>query len=55
MCLTLGADVCGEVFAKMERLGREQQPGAVAPLLKRAHLEMTRTERYIATLERMAA
>ena len=28
MCLTLGADVCAEIFAEMERLGREQQLGA---------------------------
>jgi hypothetical protein len=55
MCLTLGADVCGEVFAEMECLGREQRLDGMAPLLKRAHLEVTRTERYIATLERMAA
>jgi signal transduction histidine kinase/DNA-binding response OmpR family regulator/HPt (histidine-containing phosphotransfer) domain-containing protein len=55
MCLTLGADVCGEVFAQMERLGREDQLAAVGSLLKRAHLEVTRTERYIGTLERMAA
>jgi signal transduction histidine kinase/DNA-binding response OmpR family regulator/HPt (histidine-containing phosphotransfer) domain-containing protein len=55
MCLTLGADVCGEVFAEMERLGREQRLDATGPLLKRAYLEVTRTERYIATLERRAA
>ena len=39
----------------MERLGREQRPDAAGPLLKRAHLEVTRAERYIATLERLAA
>ncbi len=55
MCLTLGAVFCGEVFAELERLGRERRLVNAGPLLKRAHLEVTRAERTIAALERMAA
>jgi signal transduction histidine kinase/DNA-binding response OmpR family regulator len=55
MCLTLGANACGAVFAELEQQGREQRLEHVPVLLKRAHLEVTRVERVVADLERMAA
>ena len=55
MCATVGATACAELFAELERLGRGQTLGLAPTLLKRAHLEVTRTERYIATMERLAA
>ena len=55
MCATLGAAACAELFAELERVGRERTLGSAAPLLKRAYLEVTRTERYITTMERLAA
>ena len=55
MCATVGAIACAELFAVLERVGREQTLDLAAPLLKRAHLEVTRTERYITTMERLAA
>ena len=55
MCATLGATVIAELFADLERLGREQALDLAPQLLKRAYLEVTRTERYIMTMERLAA
>ena len=55
MCATLGATVIAELFAELECLGREQGLDLAPPLLKRAYLEVTRTERYIMTMERLAA
>jgi PAS domain S-box-containing protein len=55
MCATVGATECAELFAELERVGREQRLDLASPLLKRAHLEVTRTERYIMTMERLAA
>jgi len=55
MCATVGATACAELFAELERVGRGQMLGLVPPLLKQAHLEVTRTERYITTMERLAA
>ncbi len=55
MCATVGATACAELFAELEHLGHEQTIDLVPPLLKRAHLEVTRTERYITTMERLAA
>ena len=55
MCLTLGATTCAELFAELERMGREQALDLAPSLLKRAHLEVTLTERYITTMERLAA
>jgi two-component system, sensor histidine kinase and response regulator len=55
MCATVGAMASAELFAELERLGREQALDLVPSLLKRAHLEVTRTERYITTMERLAA
>ena len=55
MCLTLGATTCAELFAELERMGREQELNLVPPTLKRAYLEVTRTERFITAMERLAA
>jgi CheY-like chemotaxis protein/HPt (histidine-containing phosphotransfer) domain-containing protein len=55
MCATVGAAACAELFAELERVGREKTLEQAAPLLKRAYLEVTRTERYITTMERQAA
>jgi CheY-like chemotaxis protein/HPt (histidine-containing phosphotransfer) domain-containing protein len=55
MCATVGATACVELFAEIERVGRERTLGLAPTLLKRAHLEVTRTERYITTMERLAA
>ncbi len=55
MCATVGATACAERFAELERAGREQALGLAPTLLKRVHLELTRTERYITTMERPAA
>lgn len=55
MCATVGAIACAERFEELERLGREQTLASAPALLKRAHLEVTRTERYITTMERLAA
>jgi PAS domain S-box-containing protein len=55
MCATVGATACAESFAQLERVGRDQALDLAPPLLKRAHLEVTRTERYITTMERLAA
>jgi HPt (histidine-containing phosphotransfer) domain-containing protein len=55
MCATLGATACAELFAELERVGREKTLNLAPSLLKRAHLEVTRTERYITTMERLAA
>jgi PAS domain S-box-containing protein len=55
MCVTVGAKPAAELFAELERLGREQALESAPSLLKRAYLEVTRTERYITTMERLAA
>ena len=55
MCATLGAMGCTDVFAELERVGRERTLEQAGPLIKRAYLEVTRTERFITTMERMAA
>jgi PAS domain S-box-containing protein len=55
MCATVGATASAGLFAELERLGREQALDLAPSLLKRAHLEVTRTERYITTMERLAA
>jgi len=55
MCATVGATACAELFAELERLGRERTLDAAPALLKLARLEVTRTERYIMTMERLAA
>jgi signal transduction histidine kinase/DNA-binding response OmpR family regulator/HPt (histidine-containing phosphotransfer) domain-containing protein len=55
MCATVGATACAELFAQLERMGREPALDLAPSLLKRAHLEVTRTERYITTMERLAA
>ena len=55
MCATVGATASAELFAELERLGHEQALDLATSLLKRAHLEVTRTERYITTMERLAA
>ena len=55
MCATLGATASAELFAELERVGREKTLALAPSLLKRAYLEVTRTERYITTMERLAA
>jgi PAS domain S-box-containing protein len=55
MCATVGAIACAELFEQLERAGREGTLDLAPALLKRAHLEVTRTERYITTMERLAA
>jgi HPt (histidine-containing phosphotransfer) domain-containing protein len=55
MGATVGATACAELFAQLERMGREPALDLAPSLLKRAHLEVTRTERYITTMERLAA
>jgi len=55
MCLTLGAMTCAGVFAELERMGRERKLDAAPSALKRAYLEVTRTERFITAMERRAA
>jgi PAS domain S-box-containing protein len=55
MCASLGATTSAELFAELERVGREKRLDLAPPLLKRAYLEVTRTERYITTMERLAA
>ena len=55
MSATVGAVGCAALFAELERAGHEQQWEPVPALFKRALLEVTRTERHIETLERMAA
>ena len=55
MCVTMGATASAESFAQLERVGREQTLDLAPQLLKRACLEVTRTERYITTMERLAA
>jgi PAS domain S-box-containing protein len=55
MCATVGATACAELFEALERAGREKALEPAPTLLKRAYLEVTRTERYITTIERLAA
>jgi CheY-like chemotaxis protein len=55
MCATVGATACTDRFAELERLGRERALDLAPALLKQAHLEVTRAERYITDLERPAA
>ena len=55
MCHTVGATTCGAHFADLERMGREQALDLAPPALKRAYLEVTRTERFITAMERTAA
>jgi PAS domain S-box-containing protein len=55
MCATVGATVCADCFAELERAGREGDLETATPLLKRAYLEVTRTEAFITTIVRMAA
>jgi HPt (histidine-containing phosphotransfer) domain-containing protein len=55
MCATMGATACAELFAELEHAGREKALELAPTLLKRAYLEVTRTERYIMAMERLAA
>jgi len=55
MSSALGATICAEVFGELERLGRERALQQAPPLVKRAHLEVLRAERFIGTMGRMAA
>ncbi len=55
MCASLGATASAELFAELERVGREKTLDLAPSLLKRAYLEVTRTERYILMIERLAA
>jgi PAS domain S-box-containing protein len=52
MCATLGAAVCAEAFAGLERLGRERTLEGAPRLLKQAYLEVTRTEQFLSRMER---
>jgi HPt (histidine-containing phosphotransfer) domain-containing protein len=47
MCATLGAAVCAEKFAELERLCRERTLEGAPRLLKQAYLEVTRTEQFL--------
>jgi len=53
MCATIGAVVCGGVFAQMERLASEERIAEVGPLLPRAREAVQHTESYITRLERI--
>jgi signal transduction histidine kinase/CheY-like chemotaxis protein/HPt (histidine-containing phosphotransfer) domain-containing protein len=55
MCATLGAVACADLFAQIEHAGRAKTLDIAPPLLKRGMLEVTRTERFILTMERTAA
>jgi len=55
MCATVGAIACAGLFAELEQVGRGKALDLAPALLKRAYLEVTRTERYITTMERLAA
>ena len=47
MCATIGAMACADVFARIERLGREKRLEPVAPMLDYADIEVTRVETLI--------
>ncbi len=52
MCGTLGALACAEVFTELERLGRADTLDGATRVLKRAYLEVTRAEQFLATQDR---
>jgi CheY-like chemotaxis protein len=55
MCYTLGAMGCAARFAELESMGHRQELEQAAHALKQAYLEVTRTERFIVAMERLAA
>jgi CheY-like chemotaxis protein/HPt (histidine-containing phosphotransfer) domain-containing protein len=48
MCGTIGAMACADVFARIERLGREKRLEPVKPMLDYAEIEVARVEVLIA-------
>jgi PAS domain S-box-containing protein len=54
MCGTIGAMACADVFARIERLGREKRLEPVKPMLDYAEIEVTRVETLIAPRARAA-
>jgi signal transduction histidine kinase/CheY-like chemotaxis protein/HPt (histidine-containing phosphotransfer) domain-containing protein len=55
MCATIGATACAELFAALEKAGREHALEEAPGLIKRATVEVTRTERFVTWLEHQAA
>ncbi len=53
MCATVGATLCGRIFASIEDLASEERLGEVGPLMKQAREAVERTEQYISRLERI--
>ena len=53
MCATVGAVVCGNVFAQIETLAGEERVKECVALLPRARTSVQRTEEYIARLEKI--
>jgi len=53
MCATIGAVICGRVFARIEDLAGEERVAELTPLLPRAREAVRRTEEYISRLERI--
>jgi PAS domain S-box-containing protein len=48
MCSTIGAMACADVFARIERLGREKRLEPVPPMLDYAEIEVSRVEALVA-------